>query len=59
MCDVYISDVIVYMKWEDYTCFTKNPPFVKGIDKEDGWLCDCHEEVADGQVHDEIVWGRP
>lgn len=41
------------------TCFTKNPAFVKRVDKEDGRLCDGHEEVTDGQVHDEVVWRRP
>lgn len=39
------------------TCFTKNPAFVKRVNKEDGRLGDCHEEVTDGQVHDEKVGG--
>lgn len=37
------------------TCFAENPALVKGVDEEDGRLCDSHEEVADGQVHDEEV----
>lgn len=37
------------------TCFAENPALVKGVDEEDGRLCDRHEEVADGQVQDEEV----
>lgn len=40
------------------TCFTENPALVKGVDEEDGRLRNSHEEVADGQVHDEEVGRR-
>lgn len=41
------------------TRFSEDPALVKGVDEEDGWLRDGHEEVADCQVHDEKVGGRP
>lgn len=41
------------------TRFSKDPALVKGVDEEDGRLRDGHEEVADCQVHDEKVGGRP
>lgn len=47
----------VQNKAED-TCFAKDPALVQGVDEEDGRLRDGHEEVADGQVHDEEVGRR-
>lgn len=37
------------------THLSKHPFLVETVDEEDGGLCESHEEVADRQVHDEVV----
>lgn len=38
------------------TRFSEHPLLVETVDEEDGRLGEGHEEVAEGQIHDEIVW---
>lgn len=38
------------------TCLPKHPFPVEAIYEKDRRLCESHEEITDGQVHDEIVW---
>ena len=37
------------------TRLSEHPLSVEAVDEEDGRLGEGHEEVADGQVHDEVV----
>lgn len=38
------------------THLSKHPFLVEAVDEEYGGLCECHEEVTDRQVYDEVVW---
>lgn len=54
---VFIIYYIKTLQREDkVTHFSKDPLLVQTVDEEDGRLCEGHEEVAHGQVHDEVVW---
>lgn len=41
------------------TCLPERPFLVQTVDKEDGGLCDGHEEVTHSQIHDEVVGRCP
>lgn len=41
------------------TKFPKHPFLIQAVDEEHWRLCDGHEEIADRQVHYEIIWQVP